>query len=81
MFCFQYCVLIFFFLLNGLNVFISKKKIRNLQINLRNELLYSYIFIMYMRGFAPRYYLALYTKALILSQFCKINPWTTKAVE
>ena len=29
------------------------KNIRNLRINLRNKLLYPYIFIMYMRGFVP----------------------------
>ena len=36
---------------------------RNLRINLRNELLYSYVFIAYVKGFNPRRYLALYIKA------------------
>ena len=39
------------------------KNIRNLRINLRNEPLYSYAFIVYMREFTPRRYLALYIKA------------------
>ena len=40
---------IFIFLLT----FLLVKNILNLHINLRNEPLHSYIFIMYMRGFAP----------------------------
>ena len=39
----------FLFLTN----FLLVKNIRNLRINLRNKLLYSLIFIMYMRGFVP----------------------------
>ena len=34
-----------------------------------------------MRGFNRRRYLALYTKAEILSQFLKNDLWITKAVE
>ena len=33
--------------------FLLAKNIRNFRINLRNKLLYSLIFIMYMRGFVP----------------------------
>ena len=54
-----------------LQTFSLIKNIRNLRINLRNELLYSYIFIAYMREFTLRRYLALYTKAYTLSQFLK----------
>jgi len=43
--------------------FLLVKNIRNLRINLRNELLHSRVFIAYMREFTPRRYLALYTKA------------------
>ena len=46
-----------------LRTFSLVKNVRNLRINLRNELLYSYVFIAYMRGFTPRRYLALYTTA------------------
>ena len=38
---------------NFLRKFLLIKNIRNFRINCRNELQYSYIFIMYMRGFAP----------------------------
>ena len=37
--------------------------IRNLLINLREELLFLYIFITYMRGTPPRQYLTFYSKA------------------
>ena len=49
-------------LLIFMNVFISKHK-RIFQINLLNKLLYSYIFITYMRVSPLRQCLALYTKA------------------
>ena len=38
---------------NFLRTFLLVKDIRNLRISLRNELLYSYVFITYMRGFTP----------------------------
>jgi len=60
--------------LNFLGMFLLVKDTRNLQISLRDELLYSHVFITYMRGFPPRQYLALYTKAKILSQFLKNDP-------
>ena len=45
-------------------MFLLAKDIRNLQISLHNELLYSHVFITYMRGLKPpSEYLALYTKA------------------
>ena len=47
---------------NVLRTFLLVKDIRNLQINLRNKLLYFHVFITYMRGFTPLQYLALYTK-------------------
>ena len=39
--------------LNFLRMFLLVKDIRNLQNSLRKELLYSHIFITYMRGFTP----------------------------
>ena len=50
------------------NVFVRKKNIRNLRINLRNELLYSYIFIMYMSGVCPL------ANTLLLTQKLKFCP-------
>ena len=38
---------------NFLRMFLLVKDIRNLQISLRNELLYSHVFITYMKGFTP----------------------------
>ena len=38
---------------NFLQTFLLVKDIRNFRISLRNELLYSYVFITYMREFIP----------------------------
>ena len=51
---------------------------RNLQINLRNKVLYLYILIAYMTGFTPCQYLALYTEVRILFKFFKNDLWIIK---
>ena len=52
-------------------MFLLVMNIRNSQINLRNELLYLHIFIMYMGGggSSHRQYLVPYAKVWILFQF------------
>ena len=62
-------------------MFLLVKNIRNLKINLRNKLLYSYIFNYIYEGVGPIVNTSLFTLNLVLSQFFKNDSWIRKVVE
>ena len=56
-------------------MFLLVKYIRNLQIRLRNELLYSHVFITYIKGFTP----SLFTlKLKFCPNFLRMTPESQK---